>query len=151
MPHTVTGEIRRDVFTKEGQGAKGPWKMYGVDLSEMVKDRDGNKHYANYRATFFASSDAMRNWYDDAFQKGKIISVSCEKLKVEQRDTDSGTYITLSMEQPSLTFSQRGEASAPPQQQDRSGWGQPQQNKQENKSPPKGNEPPMDFDDEIPF
>ena len=54
--HVITGEIRKEPFTREGQGAKGAWKMYAVDFSERYKDKDGNPQYTNYRAVFFAVS-----------------------------------------------------------------------------------------------
>lgn len=158
MPHIVMGEIRRDVFTREGTGSKGPWKMYAVDLSETVKDRDGNKHYANYRATFFAT-ERQRPYYDEWLQKGKIVGVTSEKLKVVPRQGNDGqTYVTLEMDNPQLTFTQRGDvaqqqnmsgASGQQSGQNNGGWGQPQQ--QQSRQQAQQNEPPMEFDDDIPF
>lgn len=138
MPHIITGELRKDPYTKEGQNNSGAYKMYIVELSESIKDRQTNERvYTNYSATFFASSDAMRGWYDEALQSGKVVSVSCEALKVNQRDHNGQTYITLQMEQPRLVFSQRGAAQGQPQQQ------RQQQPQPQNRQP--------DFDDDIPF
>lgn len=151
MPHIITGEIRKDVYTKEGNGNKGAWKMYAVELSESYKDKDGQRQYTNYRATFFAS-EAQVNWYDHAFVKGRVISASCEQLSVQQREHNGTNYITLELLQPRLVFSQRE-----PQQQSgqQGGWGAPQQPKPQQKPQQKpaqqNNEPPMNFDDDIPF
>jgi len=163
MPHTITGEIRKEVYTKEGSGNKGPWKMYAVELSESYKDKDGARQYTNYRATFFAS-EAQKNWYDHAFVQGKVISATCEQLSVQQREHNGTNYITLELIQPRLVFSQREPAQGQ-QSGEKSGWGAPQQPQGSNqfsggqKSRPaaqsnaqsQGNEPPMDFDDDIPF
>lgn len=135
MPHIITGELRKEPYTKEGQNNSGAYKMYIVELSESIKDRQTQERtYTNYSATFFASSDAMRGWYDEALQAGKVISVSSEALKINQREHNGQTYITLQMEQPRLVFSQRG-AGAPQQS------GKPQRQPS----------PQQNFDDDIPF
>lgn len=155
MPHIITGEIRKDVYTKEGTGNKGAWKMYAVELSESYKDKDGQRQYTNYRATFFAS-EAQVNWYDHAFVKGRVISASCEQLSVQQREHNGTNYITLELLQPRLVFSQREPQQQSGQQSgQQGGWGAPQQPKPQPKPQQKpaqqNNEPPMDFDDDIPF
>lgn len=152
MPHIITGEIRKDVYTKEGSGNKGNWKMYAVDLSERYKDKDGQPQYTNYRATFFAS-DNMRQWYDEAFQKGKVISISCDVLAVNQRENNGTNYITLEPQMPKLVFSQRSSDNGSGNRQS-NGGGQQQsqpQRQQQQQNPQGNNQPPMDFDDDIPF
>lgn len=138
MSHVITGVIRRAPFTKEGQNANGTWKMYAVDLSEHYKDKDGQAHYSNYRAVFFAK-ESMLAWYDEAFQEGKIVSVSCETLAVDVRDKDGKTYVTINMNNPRLEFSQREPAQQQRQQQRQ----QKPQQQQPNQS--------MQFEDDIPF
>ena len=128
--HVITGKIRRAPFTKEGQNANGTWKMFAVDLSERYKDKDEQAQYTNYRAVFFAK-ESMLDWYNDAFQEGKVVSVSAESLAVDVRDKDGKTYVTVNMNNPRLEFSQRGEGV---QQQKKP---QPQQQNT--------------FEDEIPF
>ena len=142
MPHIITGEIRKDVYTKEGNGNKGAWKMYAVELSESYKDKDGQRQYTNYRATFFAS-EAQVNWYDHAFVKGRVISASCEQLSVQQRDHNGTNYITLELLQPRLVFSQR-EGDAQPQQSQ-------QQRPAQNQQRPAQQQAPQNMDDDIPF
>lgn len=139
--HIITGEIRKEPRVKEMQNGK----LYVVELSERYKDRDGNWQYTNYTFFFNAKSDGMRGWYDEAFQQGKIISVSCETLKAELRDYEGKTYVTLQAGGfANLAFSQRGAGQAPQQQ--------PQQPRQQAQQQPRqNNEPPIDFDDDIPF
>ena len=122
--HVITGQILRAPFTKEGQNANGSWKMFAVDLSERYKDKDGQTQYSNYRAVFFAK-ESMLDWYDEAFQEGKVVSVSAESLSVDVRDKDGKTYVTINMNNPRLEFSQRGDRGGQQQQQ------QQQQNQQQ--------------------
>lgn len=142
MSHVITGVIRRAPFTKEGQNASGTWKMYAVDLSERYKDKDGQAHYSNYRALFFAK-ESMLAWYDDAFQEGKVVSVSCETLAVDVRDKDGKTYVTINMNNPRLEFSQRSEGG----QQQKPQHQQQQQQQQQQRQPQQQNT----FDGDIPF
>lgn len=142
--HVITGEIRKEPFTREGNGAKGAWKMYAVDLSERYKDKDGQPQYTNYRAVFFAN-DNTRQWYDEAFQMGKVVSISAETLAVNQREKDGVIYVTLEPQMPRLIFSQRGSGSAPQQQPRQNTQQQPRQ--QQKSAPPQQNQ----FDDDIPF
>lgn len=139
--HVITGQIRRAPFTKEGQNANGNWKMFAVDLSERYKDKDGKTQYSNYRAVFFAK-ESMLDWYNEAFQEGKVVSVSAESLAVDVRDKDGKTYVTINMNNPRLEFSQRGEPS--PQQPLTS---QNQQQQQQHQQPKQQSQ----FNDDIPF
>lgn len=141
--HVITGQIRRAPFTKEGQNANGTWKMFAVDLSERYKDKDGQTQYSNYRAVFFAK-ESMLDWYNEAFQEGKVVSVSAESLGVDVRDKDGKTYVTINMNNPRLEFSQRGDAVSQPQQRQQ----QPQQQQQQQQRQPQQQQR---FDDSIPF
>lgn len=143
--HVITGKIRRAPFTKEGQNANGNWKMFAVDLSERYKDKDGQTQYSNYRAVFFAK-ESMLDWYNEAFQEGKVVSVSAETLSVDVRDKDGKTYVTVNMNNPRLEFSQRGGESAP-QQQQRQQQQQQQQQHQQRQQP----QQQQQFNDDIPF
>lgn len=136
--HVITGQIRRAPFTKEGQNANGTWKMFAVDLSERYKDKDGQTQYSNYRAVFFAK-ESMLDWYNEAFQEGKVVSVSAESLAIDVRDKDGKTYVTINMNNPRLEFSQRGDAGGKQKQQQQK---QPQQQQQRQQ---------QQFEDDIPF
>ena len=141
--HVITGQIRRAPFTKEGQNANGTWKMFAVDLSERYKDNDGQSQYTNYRAVLFAK-ESMLDWYNEAFQEGKVVSVSAESLAVDVRDKDGKTYVTINMNNPRLEFSQRGEGG---QQQQKPQQKQQQQQRQQQQQPQQQNQ----FNDDIPF
>lgn len=153
--HVVTGVIRKEPYIKEGSNNNGPWKMYAVDLSERMKirNRDGEDEtiYTNYRAVFFAKEN-MINWYDEALQMNKVISVTCRTLQIVNREHNGTIYSHNEMIMPQLEFSQR-EPSQSGGGNQQSGWGQSQQPKVQ--QPPKpqnsGGNPGMDFDDDIPF
>ena len=160
MTHIVQGKIRKAPFIKEGCGPDGMSKMYAVELAEVVKDyKSGEKSYTNYKAMFFAKTPNAQAYYDQALAEGSYIVVSCEKLKVEQREYNGQTYITLMMESPRLDGAnypeqaqQQSKQQASPQyqqqqrQQAQQQWANPQQQRQQ-----AYNEPPQDFDDDIPF
>ena len=99
MSHTVSGLLRKPPFIKDNCGQDGQSKMYAIELSEMTKDyQTQEKSYTNYKALFFAKTDAARGYYDKAFAEGSFIVVTCEKLKVEQREHNGTNYISLQME-----------------------------------------------------
>lgn len=141
--HVITGQIRRAPFTKEGQNANGNWKMFAVDLSERYKDKDGQSQYTNYRAVLFAK-ESMLDWYNEAFQEGKVVSISAETLSVDVRDKDGKTYVTVNMNNPRLEFSQRGEGGVQQQNQQKPQQQQQQQQQQQPKQQ-------QNFEDDIPF
>lgn len=141
--HVITGEIRKEPFVKQGQNGT----LYIVELSESYKDREGNRQYTNYKFFFNAKSEGMNNWYREAFQQGKIISVSCDQLRIDSSEYNGQIYNTLtSAGFANLQFSQRGGQQQAPQQQSQS-----RQQQQPRQQAPQNNEPPMDFDDDIPF
>lgn len=150
MPHVITGQIRKSPFTKEGSNNNGRWKMYAVELSERMKIRNQQGEdeavYSNYRATFFAKENVMQ-WYDEAFQEGKVVSISADTLHLVSRQGNDGTvYVTAEMIRPQLQFSQREPAQhGQGQQQQRQ---QPQQQHQHPKQQPNQS---IQFDDDIPF
>lgn len=155
MPHVITGQIRKEPFTKEGSNNNGRWKMYAVELSERMKIRNHNGEdetvYSNYRATFFAKENVMQ-WYDEAFQEGKVVSISSDTLHLASRQGNDGTvYVTAEMIRPQLQFSQRdpaqqqGQGQQQPHQQQRQQ--QPQQQQRQQQQPQQQNQ----FDDDIPF
>lgn len=150
MPHVITGQIRKAPFTKEGSNNNGRWKMYGVELSERMKIRNHNGEdetvYSNYRATFFAKENVMQ-WYDEAFQEGKVVSISADTLHLSSRQGNDGTvYVTAEMIRPQLQFSQRNPAQQQSQGQQRQQQGQHQQQGQQQQP-----NQSIQFDDDIPF
>lgn len=154
MPHVITGQIRKAPFTKEGSNNNGRWKMYAVELSERMKIRNQNGEdetvYSNYRATFFAKENVMQ-WYDEAFQEGKVVSIYADTLHLASRQGNDGTvYVTAEMIRPQLQFSQREPAQqqCQAQQNRQQPQQQPQQQpKQQQRQPQQQSQ----FDDDIPF
>lgn len=150
MPHVITGQIRKAPFTKEGSNNNGRWKMYAVELSERMKIRNQNGEdetiYSNYRATFFAKENVMQ-WYDEAFQEGKVVSISADTLHLSSHQGNDGTvYVTAEMIRPQLQFSQREPSQQSQCQQQQQQRHHPQQ--QQQRQPP---QQPNQFDDDIPF
>lgn len=170
MSHIVSGKLRKAPFIKEGCGPQGDSTMFIIELSEMNKDwQTQEKSYTNYKAMFFAKTDAAKGYYHKAFAEGSFVVVQSEKLKVDV--SECGQYIKLMLENPrlegALTVEDQGGI---PQQQQQQGWGQPQQpqaQQQQQRAPqqgynqPQGNmnqppqqggyqqpNPPVDFDDD---
>ncbi|ELC3646977.1 hypothetical protein RJE62_001474 [Shigella flexneri] len=149
--HIITGEIRKEPRVKQMPNGS---TLYVVELSERHKDKDGNWQYTNYSFFFNAKTEGLKGWYDEAFQVGKVISVSCDTLRIETREYNGKMYSSL---MPggfaNLIFSQRGESQQQYQQRTQGGWGQPQQQNQtqQPQQPRQSNQPPMDFDSDIPF
>ena len=148
MSHTVSGLIRKAPFIKEGCGQDGQSKMYVVELSEMTKDyQTQEKSYSNYKAMFFAKTDAAKGYYDKAFAEGSFVVVSSEKLKVEQREHEGKTYVSLMMENARL----EGAHFSDGQPQQNQGYA-PQQNTAPQQRPAPQPQQMPEFDDsDIPF
>ena len=122
MAHIVAGKLRKPTFIKDGCGPDGMSKMYGIELAEVIKDyKTGEKSYTNYKALFFAKTDAAKGYYDQALAEGSYVVVACEKIKLESREHNGQTYHSLAMENPRL------EGANYPETAQNGGWGQPQQ------------------------
>lgn len=140
--HVITGEIRKEPRIKHTNGGT----LYVVELSERYKDRDQQWQYTNYTFFFNAKSEGLNGWYQEAFQAGKVISVSCETLRIESREYEGKVYNTLQAGGfANLIFSQRGAGQPQGQAQ------QSQPRQQAPQQPRQNNQPPIDFDDDIPF
>lgn len=138
--HIITGEIRKEPKILERNGGN----TYIIELAESYNPRDGDREYSNY--TFFFSDGGKPGldvWFREAFQVGRVISVSCETLKISSREHNGTTYNSLqAADFPKLVFSQRGQSN----QKQRS----PQQQQQTQQQQPQPN-PQSTFDDDIPF
>jgi len=166
MAHIVAGKLRKPTFIKDGCGPDGSSKMYGIELAEVIKDyKTGEKSYTNYKALFFAKTDAAKNYYDQALAEGSYVVVACEKIKLESREHNGQVYHSLVMENPRL------EGANYPETAQNGGWGQPQQAMPQRQAPQQQRpaqqnpvqqniqqpqqqqyaNPPMDFQDDVPF
>ena len=122
MAHIVAGKLRKPTFIKDGCGPDGQSKMYGIELAEAIKDyKTGEKSYTNYKALFFAKTDAAKGYYDQALAEGSYVVVACEKIKLESREHNGQVYHSLVMENPRL------EGANYPETAKSQNWGQPQQ------------------------
>ncbi|MGL5392906.1 MAG: hypothetical protein ACRDA8_16265 [Shewanella sp.] len=149
MTHVVSGKLRKATFIKDGCGPDGMSKMYGIELSEAVKDyKTGEKSYTNYKALFFAKTPNAQAYYDQALAEGSYIVVSCEKLKIEQREHNGQTYITLMMENPRLDGANYPEQGQQQQQQQSAQQNQYQQQRQ---GMQQQQQPQQQWDSDIPF
>lgn len=175
MAHVVSGKLRKPAYIKPGCGPQGDSTMYAIELSEMIKSYNSDeKFYTNYSALFFAKTPAANDFYSRAFAEGSFVTVACEKLKTDiQQGQDGRTFVKMQMYNPRLEGCMPLSDMGSPQQQ---GWGQPQQpnNGQPYQQPNQSqrmptiaereaaaqqqqapqqqyDEPPMDFDDNIPF
>lgn len=163
MAHTVSGKLRKEPFIKIGVGQGGESTMYAIELSEMTKEWNSDeKSYSNYKALFFAKTQAANDFYAKAFAQGSFVVVSCEKLKVEKREYNGEVYVTLQMDNPRLEGAlpecdQAGGGQQPPQPQLQQAASSPSPQSQSKKAASQGqapasySEPPMDFDDDTPF
>lgn len=162
--HTVSGKLRKAPYVKPGCGPQGDATMYIIELSEMIKAYNSDeKFYTNYSAMFFAKTQSANDFYARAFAEGSFVVVGCEKLKTDiQQGNDGRTFVKMQMENPRLEsclpLSDQGA-------QQQGGWGSPQQprqpapqvqqqmqrNQQRPQQQPQYNEPPADYDDQIPF
>lgn len=153
MTHVVSGKLRKATFIKDGCGQDGMSRMYGIELAEVSKDyKSGEKSYTNYKALFFAKTPNAQAYYDQALAEGSYVVVSCEKIKVEQREHNGQTYITLMMESPRLdgaNYLENGSGGQQQQQQQqRHQTNQYQQQRQGAQQQQQGDN---QFDDSIPF
>lgn len=142
--HIITGEIRKEVKVIKGN-------TFIVELAESYKDRDGNRQYTNYKFFFSAKTDGLLNWYNDAFQVGRVISVSFDSARIVSDEYNGKTYTSIQPAGfPNLIFSQRAGGNQQAQQPQQNNQQQRPQQQQQSSSPA-NNQPPMDFDDDIPF
>ena len=87
--HIITGEIRKEPRVKQMPNGS---TLYVDELSERYKDKDGNWQYTNYSFFFNAKTEGLKGWYDEAFQVGKVISLSCDTLRIETREYNGKMY-----------------------------------------------------------
>ena len=124
MSHTIISKLSRPARTTNpsGSGDRG----FMVDLSEMVKDKQGNKTYTNYSATLWAKQGAQDDYYTQNLVEGAIVAVSCDQLSIRPWESQGGNSgISLDMVRPRLErlFS----SDQPQQQQQQQQRQQPQQ------------------------
>ena len=166
MPHTISGLIRKDVFTKQGSTSNGQYKMYALELSESFmprqKPKDGEEKkrvYTNYRAVLFAKTPGMIKYYDDVLKKDNFVVINCDNLQLIIRETESGTFSHLEMIDAKLhashsaagtgTANQSAAQASGANNSSSGGWGSPSGSNEA--SGASGESSGGKFEDDIPF
>ncbi len=138
MATTVTGKLNQAARTFQAGNSTGFSIRIGVKYRDPKTKQDD---WTNYQAAIFASTPAQVNFYQSALVEGSIVEVHAENLRVNSYDGQNGQVLSIDMLNARLGFVHSPQGQAPQQQQQ-----QQQQAPQQ-----QYNEPPMDFDDDIPF
>ena len=126
--HTVTGNLRKAPYIKQGVGQNGESTLFIVELSEMIKDRSsGEKTYTNYSASLFAKG-AQAEYYSSVLVEGNYIVVQGDKLLI--KTSPCGKYTKNDMQNARLMGanyigSGQSQSQAPQSQPQQGGYGTP--------------------------
>ena len=137
MATTVTGKLNQAARTFQAGNSTGFSIRIGVKYRDPKTKQD---EWTNYQAAIFASTPAQVNFYQSALVEGSIVEVHAENLRVNSYDGQNGQVLSIDMLNARLGFVYSPQGQAPQQQQ-----------QQQQASQQQYNEPPMDFDDDIPF
>ena len=141
MAFTKAFKITKEPRTFQAGESTG----FQLSLGSQYYDRKTKqKEWANYKAVVFAKGNQL-GFYQTALVVGTIIELSADDLKIDNYNPE---YLSIELIDARVGGIFTGDS---PQQQR-----QPQQQQQQRQAPmqqaqPQYNEPPMDFDDEIPF
>jgi len=137
MATTVTGKLNQAARTFQAGNSTG----FGIRIGVKYRDpKTKQDEWTNYQAAIFASTPNQVSFYQSVLVEGSVVEVSAESLRINSFDGQNGQVLSIDMLNARLGF-----VHSPSQ-------GQPQQHQQQQQqSAPQYNEPPMDFDDEIPF
>ena len=164
MATTVTFKLNKDATQFQAGESVGFGIRGGVKYYDRQTKQDA---YTNYECVIFAKQQRQVEFYQSALVAGSIVEVTGQKLAIKQFQGNNGLSLSIELLDASIGFI--GTAGAPqsqgqqqcyqqqPQQQpQQNGYAQaiggmhrPQQPQQQRQ--PVYNEPPMDFDDSIPF
>ncbi|HHK4124201.1 TPA: hypothetical protein ACQTCB_000042 [Yersinia enterocolitica] len=154
MGHTITIKLQKPAR----EFAAGDSIGFGIRGGVRYYDRKSQKNeFTNYQAVIFAKEGKQAEFYREALMEGAIAEVFGESIKVDVYDGQNGQSITLELNNARLGFIEAGNKQGKPQQQDsgknsapqnQQQWGQQHAQVQMQSRP---EEPPMDFDDDIPF
>ena len=138
MAFTKAFKITKEPRTFQAGESTG----FQLSLGSQYYDRKTKqKEWANYKAVVFAKGNQL-DFYQQALVVGTIIELSAGDLKIDNYNPE---YLSIELIDARVggiftgDTPQQPQRQAPPQQQ------APQQ------AQPQYNEPPMDFDDDIPF
>jgi single-strand DNA-binding protein len=164
MAISITGKLNKAA----NQFQAGESTGFGVRLGVRYYDRETQQNeYTNYEAVIFAKAPAQVQFYQQALVEGSVIELSGTTQKIKSFDGQNGQILSIEIHDAKLGFVHTGnqpQQQQTPQQQYQQPRQQAQQQQynapqQQQRAPqqapqqaqPQYNEPPMDFDDDIPF
>ncbi|MCE3068258.1 hypothetical protein [Yersinia enterocolitica] len=154
MGHTITIKLQKPAR----EFAAGDSIGFGIRGGVRYYDRKSQKNeFTNYQAVIFAKEGKQAEFYREALMEGAIVEVFGESIKVDVYDGQNGQSITLELNNARLGFIEAGNKQGKPQQQESGNSSAPQNQQQWGQQHAQGQmqsrpeEPPMDFDDDIPF
>ena len=113
---------------------------FNLSLGARYYDRKTKqKEWSNYSAVVFAKGNQLA-FYQQALVIGTIVELASNDLKIDNYNPE---YLTIQLIDAQLVNVFQGAPQQAPQQQSQPKVNQPHQ--------PQYTEPPMDFDDDIPF
>jgi single-strand DNA-binding protein len=155
MATTVTGKLNKAASQFQAGDSTG----FGVRLGVKHYDRETKSDaWTNYEAVVFAKAPAQVKFYQETLVEGAIIEVSGDKTRIRQFQGNNG--LSLSIE---ILDAKLGVVYAPQQAQQAAPAQRQQPTQPARQAPPQGYqgampqqnrgpmEPPIDFDDDIPF
>lgn len=163
MATTVTFKLNKDATQFQAGESVGFGIRGGVKYYDRQTKQDA---YTNFDAVIFAKQQRQIEFYQSALVAGSIVEVTGQKLAIKQFQGNNGLSLSIELLDASIGFigtagapqaqgqqPQQGYQQQPQQRPQQNGYAQasggmqrPQQQRQ-----PVYNEPPMDFDDDIPF
>ncbi|MGT3216389.1 hypothetical protein [Yersinia enterocolitica] len=154
MGHTITIKLQKPAR----EFAAGDSIGFGIRGGVRYYDRKSQKNeFTNYQAVIFAKEGKQAEFYREVLMEGAIVEVFGESIKVDVYDGQNGQSITLELNNARLGFIEAGNKQGKPQQQESGKSSAPQNQQQWGQQHAQGQmqsrpeEPPMDFDDDIPF
>lgn len=162
MATTVTFKLNKDATQFQAGESVGFGIRGGVKYYDRQTKQDA---YTNFEAVIFAKQQRQVEFYQSALVAGSIVEVTGQKLAIKQFQGNNGLSLSIELLDASIGFigtagapqaqgqQQQGYQQQRPQQngyaQASGGMQRPQQPQQQRQ--PVYNEPPMDFDSDIPF
>ena len=168
MGTTVTFKLNKDATQFQAGEGVGFGIRGGVKYYDRQTKQDA---YTNFDAVIFAKQQRQIEFYQSALVAGSIVEVTGQKLAIKQFQGNNGLSLSIELLDASIGFigtagapqaqgqQQQGYQQQPQQQrQQQNGYAQasggmqrPQQQPQQQQQQPAYNEPPMNWDSDIPF
>lgn len=163
MATTVTFKLNKDATQFQAGESVGFGIRGGVKYYDRQTKQDA---YTNYECVIFAKQQRQVEFYQSALVAGSIVEVTGQKLAIKQFQGNNGLSLSIELLDASIGFIGTAGAQQAQGQQQQQGYQQPQQQQrpQQNayaqasggmqrpqQQQPVYNEPPIDFDSDIPF